>query len=308
MAQELTLAGVYNIMATPFAEDGSLDIQSLCRLVDLQIGAGVAGLTILGIMGEAQKLLDAERLLVTRTVLERVHGRVPVVVGVSAGGADAAVWLATQSAAAGATAVMAAPPTNLRNLDAVFEYYRRLSLTSPVPVVVQDEPVSTGVLMPAAFLARLCDELEGCAAIKLEEAPTPAKVSAVLANLRHAAPIFGGLGGAQFYYELLRGAVGTMTGFAFTEILVHIHRRFAAGDPAAACATFERYLPLISYEAQIGVGLALRKELLKRRGAIASAAMRHPAMSLDAAAQQELTDLLTRLGLTDGVPAELLAY
>jgi 4-hydroxy-tetrahydrodipicolinate synthase len=199
---------------------------------------------------------------------------------------------------------MCAPPTNLRNLDAVFTHFRRVAEGLRIPVVVQDEPVQTGVPMPAAFLARLCNEIEGCAAIKLEDAPTPPKITQVLGQLQGEIPIFGGLGGAQFYYELRRGAAGTMTGFAFTEILVAIHRRHAGGDVEGAREIFFRYLPLIAYEAQPQVGLALRKELLRRRSAIASATVRHPAMRLDVAALTELDELLAQLDLTGRPPFE----
>ena len=299
----MRFAGVYNIMATPFDEQGGLDLAGLRRLVDFQLAAGADGLTILGIMGEAHKLVDDERLRIMRATLEQVAGRRPVVVGASAGGPDATIWLARQAEAIGAAAVMCAPPTNLRNLDAVFAYYRAVADALTIPVVVQDEPVHTGVSMPASFLARLCNEIDGCAAIKLEDAPTPPKISHVRALLQRDVPIFGGLGGAQFYYELRRGAAGTMTGFAYTEILVAIYRRHAAGDGEAARAIYHRYLPLIVYEAQPQIGLALRKELLRRRGAISSAAIRQPAMRLDEPALAELDELLGELDLAEHPPA-----
>ena len=293
----MNLRGVFNIMATPFLQGGELDRDSLRCLVGFQIDAGADGLTILGIMGEAQKLLDDERVMITSIVLEAAAGRVPVVVGASAGGPEQTLWLADKAAALGASAIMCAPPTNLRNLDAVYEYYRQVSERSPISIVVQDEPVATGVLMPAAFLARLCNELDRCQAIKLEDAPTPQKITQVRQQLREQVPVFGGLGGAQFYYELRRGAAGTMTGFAYTEILAAIYRKYSEGDTTGARATYYRYLPLIAYEAQPQVGLALRKELLRRRGAIAGSATRHPAMKADADALGELDELIDELGL-----------
>jgi 4-hydroxy-tetrahydrodipicolinate synthase len=197
---------------------------------------------------------------------------------------------------------MCAPPTNLRNLDAVYEYYRQVSERCSIPIVVQDEPVATGVLMPAVFLARLCDQIDSCQAIKLEDAPTPQKVTQVRQLLQHPVPIFGGLGGAQFYYELRRGAAGTMTGFAYTEILAAIYRLYSSGDTDGSRATYYRYLPLIAYEAQPQVGLALRKEVLRRRGAIANAATRHPAMKADGDALSELDELISELGLPASGP------
>lgn len=295
--------GVFNIMATPFAASGAVDVEALQSLTAFQIAAGADGLTILGIMGEAYKLRDDEQLLVLRTVMETVAGRVPVVVGASGGGPDGSLWMARHAAGVGAAAVLCAPPVNLRNLDAVFGYYRAVAEGSPLPVVVQDEPVQTAVVMPPSFLARLCNELPGCVAIKLEEAPTPAKISRVRALLMRELPIFGGLGGAQFYYELCRGAAGTMTGFSYTEILVAIHRRFQAGDRDGARAVYLRYLPLLTYEAQPGIGLAIRKELLRRRGAIPSAAIRMPGTPLDPEAMAEIDELLGLLGLGGDAPA-----
>jgi 4-hydroxy-tetrahydrodipicolinate synthase len=294
--------GVYNIMATPFDDDGALDLESLRRLVDVQLAAGAAGLVILGIMGEAHKLTDGERLAVMRAALAHAAGRCPVIAGISAAGPDASIMLGREAARLGAAGVMLMPPTNLRNLDSVFACYRAVADALSLPIVVQDEPVQSGVVMPVSFLARLCDEIERCAAIKLEDAPTPPKISALRAQLRREVPIFGGLGGAQFYYELRRGAAGTMTGFAYTEALVAIHARHAAGDDAGARALYERYLPLLTYEAQPGIGLALRKELLRRRGAIATAAVRQPAMRLDAAAHAELDELLAGLDVGEGPP------
>ena len=298
----MALRGIFNIMATPFYEDGALDEASIRSLVDFQIAAGADGLTILGIMGEAHKLLDEERLTVVRTVLAQTAGRKPVIVGASAGSPEATIWLAREAARLGAAGLMCAPPTNLRNLDSVYAYYRTVGDALAIPVVVQDEPVQSGVTLPASFLARLCNELEGCAAIKLEDAPTPAKISQVRAQLRRDVPIFGGLGGLQLYYELLRGAAGTMTGFAYTEILVAIYRRHTAGDQEGARSIYYRYLPLLAYEAQPQIGLALRKELLRRRGAIASAAVRQPAMRLDERSIADLEEILAQLDLSAGPP------
>lgn len=291
------LSGVYNIMATPFTAEGEIDEASLRRLVDFVIGCGVHGLTILGILGEFQKLSESERDRVTRIVLEQAAGRVPVVVGVTHTGTDVAVSLAKAAVAAGAAGVMAAPPTNLRNLDAVAVYYRRIAAAIDAPLVLQDEPVASGVVQPAAFLARISGEIESARAIKLEEAPTPPKITQLLQLAQHPLAIFGGLGGVYFLNELDRGAAGTMTGFAFPEILLAIYRRHKAGDRAAARDLFYRYLPLISYEGQTGIGLALRKEILRRRGAIATAALRHPGMGLDQPTHAELDALFAHFDL-----------
>jgi 4-hydroxy-tetrahydrodipicolinate synthase len=201
---------------------------------------------------------------------------------------------------AGAAAVMVAPPNNQRSLDLVFEHYRRVAEAVSVPVVVQDEPVNTGVVMPAPFIARLVDEIEGCRHVKLEEAPTTIKISALLSFAKTEVGVFGGLGGMYFYEELARGAAGTMTGFAYPHVLVETYRRFVEGDKREAQEYFFRYLPLIRFEAQLGVGgVGIRKEILKLRGVISSSHVRFPAPALDEETLRELEDLVEVLGLAD---------
>lgn len=286
--------GIFAILATPFDQEGQVDTESIRRLVEFNIEKGVHGLTILGILGEAHKLNERERDTVIQTVIQQVAGRIPVVVGTSAGGTDLAMYYSKRAMELGADGIMLAPPMNVKNLDAVFEYYRRIASAVSAPMVVQDEPNFSGVLMPPEFLAKVCTEIPNCKYIKLEEAPTPQKLARTKSLLKHVEiGIFGGLGGVYFLEELVRGASGTMTGFAFPEILVDIYLRYQNGEVEKARTIFYEASPLIRYEGQIGIGLAIRKAILKRRGVISQAALRHPGPSLDQIHQEELETLLT---------------
>jgi 4-hydroxy-tetrahydrodipicolinate synthase len=292
------LTGVLPITLTPFTDDGDVDEGSIDSLVEDYLGAGAHGLTILGIMGEAARLLDDERERVLRRYLQATAGRVPVVAGVSARATRMALDYARRAEDAGAAAVMLAPPDNTRNLDLVFEHFRLVAEAVSVPVVVQDEPVNTGVVMPAPFLVRLLDEIEGCRYLKLEETPTLPKITAVRQKAKGPVGVFGGLGGLYLYEELLRGADGIMTGFGFPQVLVGTYERFVAGDRAGAQEFFFRYLPLIRYEAQLGVGgVTIRKQVFARRGAIASPHARFPAPPVDELTLAELDDLIAAVGL-----------
>jgi 4-hydroxy-tetrahydrodipicolinate synthase len=249
-------------------------------------------------MGEAHKLSDAERGLVMGRYLSAIGGRMPVVVGCSAMATRVVTERARAAEEAGAAAVMVAPPNNVRNLELVFEHYRRVAGEISVPVVVQDEPVNTGVVMPAPFIARLINEVEGCRYVKLEEAPTTIKITSLLGRMRAEAGIFGGLGGMYFYEELARGAVGIMTGFAYPHVLVETYRLFVEGRREEARRYFYGYLPLIRFEAQLGVGgVGIRKEVFKLRGLISSSHVRFPAPALDEETLRELDDLVGLLGL-----------
>jgi 4-hydroxy-tetrahydrodipicolinate synthase len=289
--------GVYNIMATPFDESGELDPASLGNLIEFQLERNVTGLTILGNLGEVRYLTDAERQQIVELTLTRVRGRVPVIVGMGFGGAHATIVHARRAEAAGAAGLMVAPPVGARGQDVIVDHYSRVGEATGLPIVIYDEPLSSGIVMPPGTLARIVEAVPTASVIKLEDPPTPVKLTQIRKLLGGRAQIFGGLGGAFFLEELTRGADGTMTGFAFSEILVAIYRWSTEGNAAQARAIFERYLALIRYEAQPGIGLALRKELLRRRGAIRTSVLRPPAQPLDPETLAELDATLAAAGL-----------
>jgi len=289
-------SGVFHILATPFREDGALDTAGLPRLVECALATGITGFTILGIAGEAHRLTDEERRRVVETVVKEVRGRVPVAVGVSASGTHLATAFARMAREHGAGALMLAPPAGLKNLDTVAEHYRIVAAAAGLPIVLQDEPVTTQVNMPAPFIAQLCADLPAIEAVKLEEPPTLPKITRLRALFGSRVAIFGGLGGVYFFEELSRGADGAMTGFPYPEALRAIREHFVAGRRDEARALFYRWLPLIRYESQPGAtpgtAVGIRKEILRRRGWIASALVRPPAPALDAGTHAELGELL----------------
>ncbi|MFM2106905.1 MAG: hypothetical protein RL338_1937 [Chloroflexota bacterium] len=291
------LRGVYNIVPTPFADDGSLDEHSLGRLIDFVIAAGVDGVTILGVLGEAGKLSEAERTRVIEVTLEAAAGRVPVCVGTTHAATDRCIAYSREVEALGGSSVMVSPPALPRtNEPAMRRHYLAVAEAIGLPVVVQDFPPASGIHMTPGFIGALAGDHDRLRWLKLEDEPTAPKTSAVLAA-NPAVRIFGGLGGLFMLEELRRGAVGTMTGFGFPEILVEIQRRHDAGDLAGATAVFHRYLPLIRFENQQGINLTLRKHVYRLRGAIASARPRAPYAALDETTPRELDELLEQLGL-----------
>ncbi|HTI53801.1 MAG TPA: dihydrodipicolinate synthase family protein [Verrucomicrobiae bacterium] len=292
----ISWSGVFHILATPFRDDGALDTDGLPRLVECALATGITGFTILGIAGEAHRLTDEERRRVVETVVKEVRGRVPVAVGVSASGTHLATAFARMAREHGADALMVAPPTGLKNLDTVAEHYRIVAAATGLPIVLQDEPVTTQVNMPAPFIAQVCADIPAIEAVKLEEPPTLPKITRLRALFGGRVAIFGGLGGVYFFEELSRGADGAMTGFPYPEALRAIREHFVAGRRDEARALFYRWLPLIRYESQPGAtpgtAVGIRKEILRRRGWIASALVRPPAPQLDAGTHAELAEIL----------------
>ena len=252
-------------------------------------------MTILGVLGEAGKLGDAERDRVIATVVEQAAGRIPICAGTSHAATDQCITFSRRAQELGAQAIMVAPPRLARPNDAALRrHYLSVAEAVDLPIVVQDHPASSGVYMSVELVAQLAAEAPACRFLKLEDEPSPPKVAAVRAADERIA-VFGGLGGMMFLEELRRGAAGTMTGFGFPEILVDIYRRWNIGDYDGATDVFFRACPLIRFENQPLINLALRKEIYFRRGAIASPRVRLPAMALDPGTRSDLDDLLARL-------------
>lgn len=291
--------GIFIISATPFADDGALDLDSTDTLIEFYIEKGVHGITILGMMGEAQKLTADESIVFVKRVLGRVRGRVPVVVGISNPGTDNLFALAWRAMDAGAAGVMVAPVIGLRTEDQVISYVAAVfaRIGAEVPVCFQDYPQSTTVHVSVSTLNRLVDVHRQLVMVKHEDCPGLSKLSALRqgGNARRRVSILIGNGALYLPQELRRGADGAMTGFAFPEMLVEVYERFARGDAEAAEDLFDIYLPLVRYEQQPAFGLAVRKEVLHRRGVIKSAALRTPGVRLNGDGHRELGDLLLRL-------------
>ena len=304
MALDETAQGVYAIAATPFHPDGRLDTQSVDRLTDFYLEAGVTGLTILGIMGEAPKLEPEESLAITRQVVTRAAS-VPVVVGVSSPGFAAMRSLARKAMDLGAAGVMIAPPPSLRTDDQIIGYYAQAveAIGDDIPFVLQDYPLTLTVVMTPKVIRQIVQNHPSCVMLKHEDWPGLEKISALRGFQKDGSmrpiSILTGNGALFLDFEMERGADGAMTGYAFPDMLVDVVRLSKAGEREAAHDLFDAHLPLIRYEQQQGVGLAVRKYVLMKRGAIASDAQRKPASGLTAAARAEVDYLLGRLARRD---------
>ena len=304
MAFNEQATGVYTIAATPFHPDGRIATSSIDRLTDFYLECGVAGITALGVMGEAPKLDAAESVALVAQMVKRA-GKVPVIVGVTSPGFAPMRALAREAMDVGAAGVMIAPPPTLRTDDQIVAYYQqaREALGDDVPFAVQDYPLGFSVVMTAQVLRRIVTENRSCRMLKIEDWPSLEKISAIRkleqeGSMRRVS-ILTGNGGIFVDYELERGADGAMTGYAFPEMLVELVKLSRAGERGRAHDLFDAHLPLIRYEQQPGVGLAVRKYVLMKRKVLASDAQRKPASALSPAGRAEVDYLLSRLAETD---------
>jgi 4-hydroxy-tetrahydrodipicolinate synthase len=278
--------GVWGVVATPFSGSTlTVDEGSLVRLVAHYERIGVAGLTVLGVFGEAAQLSSTERREVLEAVADTVE--LPMVVGATALGTAPVIeeaLLAREAVGDRVVAVMV--QVNSPRPDVLGAHLRAVHEATGLPVVVQDYPAISGVGVPADVLAAALADLPFVAAVKAEAPPTPPAIATLTARLD--VPVFGGLGGIGLLDELAAGSAGAMTGFSFPEGLLACVSAWQEGGYAAAREAYLPYLPLVNFEQQVRIALAVRKECLRRRGLIAEAAPRPPAAAFPESLREQL--------------------
>ena len=296
MSAEQNFHGIHFMLPTPFDQNGDVDASSIKSLVNGARIAKCTGVVTLGVMGEAHRLTDSERGPIIDTVVKAAGNDLTVTVGVSAESGHSLAARTREAQSAGATAVMAAPAKMTKpNSTSTFGYYEAAQEITEIPIVIQDLPEQTGVHLHPEFIGKLHEKLPDAKYLKLEDPPTPQKITSVIEATAGRMGVFGGLGGAFLFEELRRGAIGTMTGFAYPEVLVSIYNYLMKNDIDRARNIFYSWLPLIRYENSAGIGLAIRKELMKHRGFIETADVRSPTASIDIRTKEELNDLLNAL-------------
>jgi len=296
-------AGTFAIAPTPFHDDGQIDQASIDRLTDFYAEVGCEGVTVLGILGEAPKLDAAEAEQVAVRFVKRAKN-MQVVVGVSASGFASMRSLANASMDAGAAGVMIAPPPYLRTDDQIVGYFKQAQeAIGEIPWVLQDYPLTLSVVFTPAVIRKIVTDSPSCVMLKHEDWPGLEKISALRGFQKDGSlrplSILTGNGGLFLDFEMERGADGAMTGYAFPELLIDVVRLSKEGKRDAAHDLFDAHLPLIRYEQQPGIGLAVRKYVLQKRGVIASSAQRNPRATITATAKAEVDYLLSRVARVD---------
>ena len=295
---ESNAKGVFVISVTPFADDGSIDFESLDRAIDFYFDKGADGITILGMMGEAPKLAMAESHEVSARAIARAGNR-PVIVGCSAPGLAAIGELGKASMDLGAAGIMVAPPGTLKTDSQIVGYYHDVAqaLGDGVPIVLQDFPLATNVHVAPEVIGQIVADIPEMVMLKHEDWPGLAKITAIRkaeSRGQRRISILCGNGGVFLPEELARGADGAMTGFGFPEMMVTVTTLVAQGDLTRAQDIFDAYLPLVRYEQQPGIGLAVRKHVLAKRGVISASAVRRPGRGLSVEAVAEVDRLVSR--------------
>ena len=288
--RDIDFRGVFPILATPFHPDETLDLESMRRQVEFMAAVGANGITVLGVLGESNRMSDRDRERIIETSVAAA-GAMPVIVGTSHTGTNATIDLTQMAQDLGAAAVMIAPSYEpIPSDERVIDYFGRVAAATSIPIVAQDHPASTQVHMAVPVLLRLLSSVPQIVCMKEEGVPTPQRVAALRRGLDRPFPILTGLGALYGLFDLEQGSEGFNTGFAFPEVLIAMVEAHRRGDLDAVRRIYARFLPLIVFEQQPGT--AIRKEILRRRGLIDTSTVRHPGAGLAPEIGEQLARLL----------------
>jgi 4-hydroxy-tetrahydrodipicolinate synthase len=292
MAMSQFWRGIFPIVVTPFTPSYELDEESLRKVIRFCIEAGVHGLVGPAMASEFSTLSDDERRRWIEIVVAETSGQVPVVAATTAGHAVPAVALSRYAQNVGADGIIALPPPIQHpNADGCYAYYQAIAEAVTVPIIVQNAMGPTGTPMSSQLLARMCRELPQVQYVKEETVPQPLQISATLAATgAECKGVFGGNGGMHMLDEHRRGAAGNMPGCQVVDVQVRIWNLLESGDDEGARKIFNRFLPLISFERVYK--MPVYKEILYRRGVIATTLSRTPGKDMDELARTELERLL----------------
>ncbi len=295
-----SMQGVFPILVTPFDEQGRVDEESLRRLIDFNINAGVHGLGV-ALGSEIFKLSEAERDEVTRIVVSQVRQRVPVVINTGAPGTDLAVLYSRRAEELGADALMIIPPSFIPAGPAeVLEYYMAISDAVRIPIFLQDVPSAP---IPAGLARQIAERCERVRYIKVETMPITSKVAEMVATAGDQLTVFGGAGGGYFIEEMRRGSMGTMPFCSQPEAFVQVWKLAQGGDAETARTVFDQVIAPINRIASQGAGIFyhVHKELLRQRGILTTNKVRSPAPPVEVLTQRELQALIRELYPVDAI-------
>jgi 4-hydroxy-tetrahydrodipicolinate synthase len=286
--------GIFPILVTPFDGRARVDEESLRRLVEFNVAAGVHGLGV-ALGSEVFRLSEAERARVARVVVEQARGRVPVVINTGAQGTELAVESSRAAEDAGADALMVMPPSFVPvGPDETVAYFRAISDAVGIPIFIQDAgPTPVG----GSLARRIAEECERVRYSKVETTPPPLRVEEAVAQAGNLLTIFGGSGGNYLIEELRRGSQGSMPGCSHPEAFVEVWDLFHRGDETAARRAFDRAIAPVNRIANLGwhAFYHSHKRILCRRGVLATAMVRGPIAPLDEITARELDQVIEEL-------------
>jgi 2-keto-3-deoxy-L-arabinonate dehydratase len=295
------LGGVIPILVTPFATDGSIDLDQLERELDFLISAGISWVGF-GFGSEVPRLDPDELTATIAHAVAHVGGAMGIIGNAEMTSARSGTTAVRRVAETGAAIAMVRPSL-LAGVggDALFDTFAEVATKGGLPIIVQDAPQNTGVLLPAPILARMLVEIPGVTAVKVEPPGPAPKISAVMQALDgRPGTIIGGVGGVDFVHERQRGAAGTMPGPAHPEVFALAAAQLDRGERAAAFRTHSRLLPLITLcSRDMDTFLFVQKHVLRRRGVLDEPVLRAPHLPLEPGLADEVDALLEDLGLLE---------
>ena len=269
------LAGIFQILHTPFDVSGAIDWESYHSQIEYCVAAGAHGLVTPALASEFFTLSDAERFQIVEFAAREINSRVPLVVGVQGVSLPVALEFGRHACQHDATALMTMPPYLRKSSKAGVKAYFRALAQFDRPLMIQNAPAPIGTPLAPRELVDLLASEPNIRYIKEETIPILQHISQIIElDQGHCDGVFGGANGIYLIDELQRGACGNMPAGGVTDVQVKVYSLYQAGNLEEAERINFQLLPLLNYAAVYGV--SFHKYVLWRRGVLRSPYVRDP--------------------------------
>jgi 4-hydroxy-tetrahydrodipicolinate synthase len=288
-----SLTGVFPVLPTPFAPDGSVDEAGFARFIDFAVAAGVQGVVFPGMASEVETLSPGERARLVALLGRHLAGRLPFLVGASDAEPERAAARAREGVAAGAVAAMVMAPAAVgQDVARHVAFFAAVAAGVPgLPLMLQNAPAPNGAGLSPEAVAQVCDGVPAIRFVKEETLPCGQHVTRILAATGGRLDgVLGGAGARFVLDELARGASGTMPALEIADAHAALWAAWQRGDRAGARRIYTLTLPLLA--SQMVFRVRTTKEVLARRGLLAHTAARAAGPRPDAGDLAELDALL----------------
>lgn len=292
------LKGICPIIATPFTPSSEVDFESLRELLRTLIAGGCHGLTLFGIAGEYYKLNDSEKQKMVEIVVGECRaGGVPSIISVTSHATELAVQEAMAFQDAGADSLMLLPPFFLKPpANTIYEHIKSVGEAVDIPVMVQYAPEQTGVTIAPQVFLQLSQEVETIQYYKIENKPPGAYISSLYEGTQGRARIFVGNAGYQMIETFDRGAIGVMPGCSMYDLYLAVYEAYQADERTVAYDIHTEILRMLNHIRQnVEMIISYEKEILYRRGIIASATCRRPTFTRDTTFERLFDEVYERI-------------
>ncbi len=284
--------GVFPAVTTKFTADDELDLAAFRANISAQVAAGVSGIILGGTLGEASSLSNQEKMVLLAETVAETEGKLPVIVNIAEQTTKAAVALAEELAARGASGLMLLPPMRYAaDSRETLVYFRAVAAATSLPIMIYNNPVDYKIPVTLEMFTELV-KIPNIQAVK-ESSRDIGYITRLRIAFGDRLKILSGVDTLALE-SLMMGADGWVAGLvcAFPRETVAIFRLVQAGRYAEAQAIYRWFIPVL--ELDVHPKLVQYIKLAEAMTGLGTEYVRAPRLTLEGEERQRISEIINK--------------